>query len=183
MNEQARSGFSGKQVFVIVLIVMLATALVTFFIARHYLFLSEFKPVELSAKEEQVLESKLQRLRGEVPPAADAKQEESDQEWLRPEAYAEDPARRKVSLSERELNGLLARDETLARRIAIDLSNDLASARVLIPVDPDFPILGGKTIRVSAGLELAFREGRPVVAVRGSELDGCPRSQCLAWQY
>ena len=48
------------------------------------------------------------------------------------------------------------------------------SERLLVPVDPDFPILGGKTLRVSAGVEMAFREARPVVVLRGVSVMGIP---------
>jgi hypothetical protein len=43
-----------------------------------------------------------------------------------------------------------------------------------MPVDPDFPILGGKTLRVRAGAELAYRDGRPLVRLRGISLMGIP---------
>jgi hypothetical protein len=77
-------------------------------------------------------------------------------------------------LTERELNGLLAHNTDLARRFAIDLSEDLASAKLLIPVDPDFPIFGGRILRVRAGLELAYRLERPVVKLRGISVMGVP---------
>jgi len=80
---------------------------------------------------------------------------ESASDWLRPEPYKEDATRREIGLSERELNALLAHNTDLAKKLAIDLSDDLASARLLIPVDPDFPFLGGRTLRVSAGVELS----------------------------
>ena len=104
--------------------------------------------------------------------ATDAK--ESAAEWLRPEPYSEDPSKREIGISERELNSLLAHNTDLARRLAIDLSDDLASARLLVPIDPDFPIMGGRTLRVAAGLELKYGSGRPVVIVRGVSLMGVP---------
>lgn len=72
------------------------------------------------------------------------------------------------------MNALLASNADLARRFAVDLSANLASAKILIPVDPDMPILGGKTIRVSAGLELNYRDKQPVVIVRGVSVMGVP---------
>jgi hypothetical protein len=100
--------------------------------------------------------------------------DESDQAWLRPERYDERGASRTVRFSERELNGLVARDRQLARRLALDLSEDLVSARLLVPLDPDFPLLGGTTLRVSAGVEMALRETRPVVMLRGISVMGIP---------
>jgi len=48
------------------------------------------------------------------------------------------------------------------------------SARLLVPVDPDFPVFGGKILRVKAGLELAYRHQRPVVKIRGVSIMGVP---------
>jgi len=58
--------------------------------------------------------------------------------------------------------------------LVIDFSEDLASARLILPVDPDFPVLGGKTIKASAGVELSFRSGRPLVILRGISIWGVP---------
>ncbi|MDF0678332.1 MAG: hypothetical protein P0107_04560 [Nitrosomonas sp.] len=34
----------------------------------------------------------------------------------------------------------------LAQKLAIDFSDDLVSARLLLPLDEDFPVLGGKNV-------------------------------------
>ncbi|MCG8050275.1 MAG: arginine N-succinyltransferase, partial [Candidatus Thiodiazotropha endolucinida] len=94
--------------------------------------------------------------------------------WLRAERYSEKNARREVFFTERELNGMVANNQEMAKKLAIDLSDDLVSARILVPVDPDFPILGGKTLRVSTGMELAFRDARPVVILKGVSIMGVP---------
>ena len=44
----------------------------------------------------------------------------------------------------------------------------------MVPLDPDFPMLGGKTLKIKAGAELAYREGRPVVKLKGVSLMGVP---------
>lgn len=36
------------------------------------------------------------------------------------------------------------------------------------------PLFGGKTLKMAAGLELRFAEGRPVVELRGISLRGVP---------
>ena len=72
------------------------------------------------------------------------------------------------------MNALLAKNTDLARKLAIDLSEDLASAKLLIPLDEELPVLGGKTLKVTAGLELSYRNQRPVVALRGVSLWGVP---------
>ena len=90
------------------------------------------------------------------------------------EPYSEEGASREIRLTEKELNGLIAEDEETAKRIGTDLSRDLVSLRIVAPVDEDFPVLGGKTLRLKAGLTLAYREGAPVVALRGVTLGGVP---------
>ena len=62
----------------------------------------------------------------------------------------------------------------MAQRLAIDLSDNLASAKLLIPVDPEAPILGGKTIKVTAGMELAYANGKPIIILKGVSLWGVP---------
>lgn len=41
-------------------------------------------------------------------------------------------------------------------------------------MEPDFPVLGGKTLRVNAGLNLAYADGRPIIALRGVSIMGVP---------
>jgi hypothetical protein len=41
-------------------------------------------------------------------------------------------------------------------------------------MEPDFPVLGGKIIRVNAGLELAYRDSGPVVMLKGVSVMGVP---------
>ena len=146
----------------------------TFWAVRVYLYPSDFEPVELSAREQSALDAKLARLEGLGGFERPASNREDDETWLRPEPYDESEADREISLSERELNSLIAQNTDLATRVAIDLSDDLASARLLIPVDPDFPLLGGKTLRVNAGVGLAYTGKRPVVRLKGISVMGVP---------
>ena len=93
---------------------------------------------------------------------------------LEPERYTEDPAKREIRITEKELNALIAKDEETARRVAIDLSDDMISLKLVIPVDNDFPILGGKTLRLSFGVTLRHEAGKPVVVLRGVSIGGIP---------
>jgi len=43
-----------------------------------------------------------------------------------------------------------------------------------VPVDEDFPILGGQTLKVRAGVRLAYRDGKPIVALSGVSVMGVP---------
>ena len=167
-------GFSGLQVAGIALLCVLVTALLTAWAVRAYIFPSDFEPVELSTRDQGALDAKLARLEGLGGFERPASNREDDETWLRAEPYDESEADREISLSERELNSLIAQNTDLATRLAIDLSDDLASARLLIPVDPDFPLLGGKTLRVNAGVGLAYTGKRPVVRLKGISVMGVP---------
>lgn len=177
LNEPGRHS-SGLKIFLIVLVTIIVTAALTFWVVRTYIFPAEFKPVELSAREEQVLTDKLERLdmMQSRRTSGSNKQRSKDPagEALEPEAYSEVGASRSITLSERELNGLLAKNTDMAKKMAIDLSENLLSAKLLIPVDEDFPIMGGQILKVRAGMELAYRDNRPVAILKGVSVMGVP---------
>ncbi len=162
----------GLHIFLIVLLTVTVTAIGTYFLIAVYLFPPSFKPVSLSAREEIALQTKLERLNitgwssrtDTVRPGVP----------LKPEPYLEDEASRTIRFSEREINALLAKNTDLADKVAIDLSGDMVSARILIPVDETFPVLGGKTLRVHAGVTFRYEEHRPLVMLRGVSLMGVP---------
>jgi hypothetical protein len=175
-SEHARRT-SGFRIFLIVLVTILVTVCVTLGIVKYYLFPSEFKPVQLSAAEEQVLDAKLNRLdtlQTTSSPRSGDKTAPGDFGVLEPEPYSEAGADRTITLSERELNALLARNTDLARKLAIDLSDKLVSAKLLLPIDEDFPFMGGRILKVRAGLELAYREQKPIVILKGVSVMGVP---------
>ncbi len=136
-----------------------------------YLFPKQYTPINLSPKEQQILDTKIDQLNKRYPQQQSLKPTEKS---LEPEKYSEDNASREIYFSEREINSLLAHNTDLAQKLVIDLSDNLASAKMLIPVDPDFPLLGGKTLKLSAGLELGYKDARPIVVLRGLSLWGVP---------
>jgi len=176
-TRQSKSGIRGIHVVWIVLGTFILTAAVTFSVVRTYIYAKDFDPVTLSVGEQQALNAKLQVLgydTGTVVPEKDGMRKQTDEEWLQPQPYSEAGTKREVNFSERELNSLIAKDRALAKKLAVDLSDDLVSARLLIPVDPDFPLLGGKTLRVSAGVGTAYRDSRPLVVLKGVSIMGIP---------
>ncbi len=156
----------------LILAVIAVTSIVTVRLTTAYLFPKTFEPIVLNQKEQQVLEGKLKVLKFELntKPAAGKK----SAAVLEPQRYSEVGASREASFSEREINALIANNTDLASKVAIDLSQDLVSARVLVPLDPDMPMFGGKTLRMNAGLELRYKGGRPVVIIKGISLWGVP---------
>jgi len=169
---------TGKIVLLVVVVAILASV-ATVWVITHYVFPREFSPVQLSEKEQRVLDAKLERVEattlGRPRKAGSPGTAPLDVgKPLEPERYSEAGAKREVAFTEREPNALLARNTDLARKLVIDLSQDMASAKLLIPLDPDFPILGGKTLKVTAGLELRYADQRPVVALTGVSVWGVP---------
>ncbi len=182
--------FGCLQIIAIILATALLTALFTVWAAQRYLFAPDFKPVTLTAGEERQLNHKLEkfealgsisqksdsiiRKRGNTGDEKNSLAESDSNAPLKPEQYSEAGAIRTIRLSEREVNALLAKNTDLARKLAIDFSDNLISAKLLIPVDPDFPVLGGKTIRLRAGLHLAYRNAQPEIILRGVSVMGIP---------
>lgn len=199
MSESKKtSGLSWLQVTGLVLAAVAASVTLTLYFAQSWLFPKPFQPVSLSAAESSQLDLKLARLEhwGEIQPPenpaaprpdrsgatarsearldAPAGQRVEPLEMPKPEPYSEDDLSREINFNERELNALLANSTDLASRLALDLADDLISANMLITLPPDFPFMGGKTLRVRAGLELAYRASKPVVVLRGVSIMGVP---------
>ncbi|MGK0272716.1 MAG: hypothetical protein ACI88H_003389 [Cocleimonas sp.] len=138
---------------------------------NYYLFPQKLEPVELSQREESTLNTKLKRF---GLPTLPTQVSQSNPPALEPEPYTEVGANREIIFSEKELNAMLAKNTDLADKVAIDLAENLASAKIIIPIDPDFPILGGKTLKVNAGTELSYSNGRPTVILKGVTVWGVP---------
>ena len=176
--------FGCLQVLGLLAIAVIITAGITILVFKTYFFPSEFKPVTLNTHEEQVLAVKLKNIdsieasltsRENVDPAKSSKSGGVDPKAvLEPEPYSEKGIKREISFTERELNALLAKNTDIARKLAIDLSDDLVSAKLLLPVDEDFPVLGGKILRVRTGVALSYDKGKPVVILKGVTIMGVP---------
>jgi hypothetical protein len=155
-----------------ILLTVLLSVGITIWVINHYIFPKKFEPVILNQKENRTLDRKLEQFSWiDTENSTDSS---SDQSKLEPEKYSETGAKREIKLSERELNALLAKDPELANTFAIDLSENLASGKFLLPMEEDFPILGGKTLKITAGIELAFANERPIVKLKGVSIMGIP---------
>ncbi len=156
-------------------------------------FTKDFKPVELSEVEEKELSAKLNAIGSfnatpetdklesstifitndeQATPARNTENETGNA--IQPEIYTEDHGKRRIELTERELNAMLAKNTDLAEQVVIDLSNNMASIKLLVDLDPDLPFLGGKTLKVSSGTELSYARDRPVVVMKGVSVWGVP---------
>ncbi len=159
----------------LMLITVLVSVAVTVWFLNFYLFPKRFDPVELSLKEQQTLTQKLVRFEG----FGSAKRESPETlapevQALEPIPYSEEGTGRDLFLSERELNAILAKNTDLADKLVIDLSDDLISARLRLPMDPDFPFFGGKLLKARAGIGVRFEQNRPVIILKGVSVMGVP---------
>lgn len=101
------------------------------------------KPVELSAKEKQVVEEKVERL--EVG-AGEPEYERGAKEIL---------------LTERELNGLIHQNTALGDRLKLTLATGEIHARLETDMDEDLPVVGGKKLKARARFLVGSADGRP----------------------
>lgn len=140
---------------------------------KRNVYASKFTPVSLSTQEQRVLDSKLARLQeGEAVPGTDDRPQQGRPP--EPEPYSEEGASREIRLTERELNGLIANSPDIAERVAIDLSDDLVSVKLVVPVDDGVPVLGGKTLKVHMGLAIRYEGSKPSITLKGVSLGGIP---------
>jgi hypothetical protein len=176
--------FGCLQVFGLIVIAVIITAGVTILVFKTYFFPSEFQPVTLNPQEKQILTAKLENLdaigttlnpyRKDIPKKSSKSNRFDPNATLEPEPYSEKGLKREIGFTERELNGLLAKNTDLAKKLAIDLSDDLISAKLLLPVDEDFPILGGKILRLKSGMVFTYNNGKPIVILKGISIMGVP---------
>ncbi len=69
---------------------------------------------------------------------------------------------------------MLAKNTNLGKRAVFDLSENLLSIKILVPLDEEVPVFGGKTLKVTSGMVLAYSGGKPTVALKGVSLMGVP---------
>ncbi len=174
-TQKKNKGMGFFSILGIILITILMSVGVTVWIINSYIFPKHFHPVVLTQKEDRALDKKLKwfSVFGSSTHNTSTSTKYQEESKLAPEKYSEGK-NREVVLTERELNSLLNSNTDLSDKLAIDLSKDILSVKLLIPVDQDFPVIGGKTIKVSAGMEFAFKNSLPIVILKGVSVMGVP---------
>ena len=167
---------SGRVLTIVLIVILLIAGISAFWIVRN-IYAKPFDPVVLSQPEKKVLDDKISLLEKSANTSryqqASAGSVSFPDGRLKPEPYSEKDAKREITLTERELNSLIS-DPEIARNVAIDLSDNLLSVKILVPMDEEFPILGGKTIKLHFGTTLAYSDNNLVVAMRGISIGGVP---------
>jgi hypothetical protein len=156
--------------------IIFISALLTAWWVKHNIYASKITPTTLNTEEQKVLESKLARLEKSAQKhgAIQKKKPYESTQPLEPEPYTEEDASREISLTERELNALIANQEEIAQKVAIDLSENLVSVKLVVPVDEEILFLGGKTLRLKLGIALSYEKEQPIVVLQGVTLGGIP---------
>lgn len=174
--ERSPRRFSGKQVVFLVCLAVLATALVTAWWVNQYLYAATFEPTRLTVFEQHSLDRKMSQL-GQIEnprtSSPNPRGTPSDHP-LEPEPYSEEGASREIRLTEREVNALIAKDGDMGKHVAVDLAENLVSIKLVVPVNDEVPVVGGKTLKLNFGVELSYVNGKPVVAMQGISLGGVP---------
>ena len=170
--HKARSGFSGLQVFAMLVGTILLTAVLAWWLITRYVLPTELEEITLTRQEQIELDRKLEIL-GVLRRPVDGREYDAG---VAPEPYTEAGAAREIEISEREINSLFAQDPRWRSRVAIDLSPDLVSLTALVPVPDDFPVMAGKLVRVRAGAEFSFSGARPVLVLTPSITRSMPSS-------
>ena len=163
--------FGCMQILVALLVALLIGIAATGWWVKRNVYASSFKTTQLSESEQAAFSEKVARLEaagGSRAPAA------ADDGVARPEAYSEDGANREIRITEKELNAAIDKNPEWADKVAVDLSDDLLSITLLLPMDDEFPLVGGTTARITAGATLRFENDKPVVIVRGISIGGIP---------
>ncbi|MEM0896016.1 MAG: arginine N-succinyltransferase [Verrucomicrobiota bacterium] len=179
MTEPAKKSGGPKfgcfQVLMIILVVMVITAGLTAWWVKRHLYATALKPVELTVVEEKKLDEKIETLESEVTFLDDAGRQEGEPD-LRPAPGGDgDEEKRELEFTEREINGLLNRENPeLGEKVYVDLMQDAASVRVIVPIEEDVPFLGGKTLRIKVNLSLSYGDNQLAASVRRVSLGGIP---------
>ncbi len=144
------------------------------------------KPVVLSPPEKAAVDQKLKRLEdgnappassrtaprtspapapvpnrapelAELPPAVPGAVPDSDRRYT--------PGAKAITITEREINGLLNANTDLGQSVRIEFARDAVNAYLAVPIPKDFPVMGGKMFRARGRFRVSLGNGGQPYAV------------------
>lgn len=130
----------------------------------YYFHARAFAPVNLSKKEQLVINDKIELAGGDAVFVDSSVLEPNDRPIIIKDAKStpvpskED--RRTIIFTEKEINGVLHHNTELADKLYIDLKKDGAIARIVFPVPEDVAVVGGKTLRANITIRIFLDENR-----------------------
>ncbi len=130
----------------------------------YYFHASAFSPVELSSKEQLILNDKIELAGGDAVFVGAEALEPNDKPIVirdSKELQAQrEEDRRTIIFTEKEINAVLHHNTDLADKLYIDLKRDVIVAKVVYPVKEDVAIVGGKTLRANITMRIFLDENR-----------------------
>ncbi len=126
------------------------------------------KPVVLSAEEQKVVNTKLEKMRSAPAATSDSKSalvQSTNASSSSAPGHGYQPGGKELRLTERELNGLLNQNTDLGRSVRLELDTDAINAYVAVPVPKDFPVGGGRTFRARGRFRLSLSKDQAPVAL------------------
>lgn len=163
---------------VLLLLVVATVAITLWWIQRP------IKPVVLSPPEKAVVDQKLRRLEGENAPATSLANNSDSKTTVAPNRQPEHvelppvvvppnseqdrrytPGSKALTITEREINGLLNANTDLGKSVRIEFAKDAVNAYVAVPIPKDFPIGGGKMFRARGRFRMSLGNGGQPYAV------------------
>jgi hypothetical protein len=142
------------------------------------------KPVVLSEKEKVVVDNKLKELEAPekpTPPVANRGAQPStstpvpnrtlDAVELPPVAIPPSadrtyvPGGKVLTLTEREINGLLNLNTDLGRTVRLEFAKDAVNAYIAVPIPQDFPVGGGRMFRARGRFRVSIGNGGAPFAI------------------
>ena len=173
-NKLISSETGGVSTFILIFILIIV-AVGIFFVWQN-LSARPFTPVELTETEKKELEKKMNALYNSAKNTLEKKSDEKENgqnEILKPEPYSETDADREIYLTEREINYFI-KNRNMANRVAVELSEDLLSVKLIMPLDKSIPILGGTKLKFHLGTTLDYVDNNLVIILNGMSVGGVP---------
>lgn len=154
----------------VILAVMIGTAGIaaagTAWWVKHNFYASALSPVTLTAGEKAELDSKLA--------AMSAAAEKTPAQIAAEQQAARELEKRTLTLSEREINAFLAQ-QGLGEQIKVHLGDGSGSAEAIVPIEPDAPVLGGKTLRIRCAFKAAMNADKKLAfSISDISVSGVP---------
>jgi len=142
--------------FGVLLLVIVATVFLTLLWLQR-----PIKPVVLTASEKATVEEKLNQLGAGTNGGGSAAIAETTNN---PERTYQ-PGSKVLTLTEREINGLLNANTDLGQSVRLEFARNAINAYVAVPIPEDFPIGGGRMFRARGRFSLSLGNDEPARVV------------------
>ena len=171
-----KSSETGSVLIILLVLIFLIAAAGILFVWQN-LSPRPFTPVELTQTEKNELEKKMSKLynsaKTTIKKNKPDEKSDSQNDIIKPEPYSEKDADREIYLTEREINYFI-KNRNMANRVAVDLSENQLSVKLVVPLDKSIPILGGTKLKLHLGTTLDYVDNNLVVIVNGISVGGIP---------